>query len=99
MYYVKTCVVCERTFPTKSKRKGVCSDACHAIFIKRKRREHETLCWDCQNATKCSWKDGIPVKGWNAEPRMVNDKEGIIRTYRVIDCPKFLEDEIRSVSI
>jgi hypothetical protein len=41
----------------------------------------------------------IPVKGWKAKPHIVNDEEGKIRTYRVIECPNFLEDEIRGVYI
>lgn len=100
MYKARECIVCHEFSLTRSKKKEyVCSDSCRSILSKRKRRKHETLCWDCQNATKCSWKDNIPVKGWKAKPHIVNDEEGKIRTYRVIECPNFLEDEIRGVYI
>lgn len=100
MCQVRECIVCHKFSFTRTKRKDfVCSDLCQKLLSMRKQRCHETLCWDCQNVTKCSWKDRIPVKGWKAEPHIVNDEEGIIRTYRVIKCPNFLEDEIRGVYI
>lgn len=50
-----------------------------------------TLCWNCQNFTKCSWSRGIPVKNWVAIPSRKN-------SYKVIDCPQFLEDKIWGVT-
>ena len=62
------------------------------------RLSNETLCWDCQNATRCSWADGIPVKGWEATPTIVYDRDGDFNSYIVTKCPLFKEDTKRSVT-
>lgn len=96
----RKCMVCGKFHPTKSKSENyVCSRGCRAVLALEKQRENETLCWSCQNVTKCCWKDKIPVKGWDAIPHTVDDEEGEIRTYRVIKCPNYLEDEIRGEHI
>ena len=60
----------------------------------------ETICWDCKNYAKCSWKDGIPVKGWKATPTEIANKyeNGTIKTissFRVEQCPQFEQDKIQ----
>lgn len=59
----------------------------------------ETLCWRCQNCTRCSWADGIPVKGWEATPTIVRDCEGDFSSYIVTKCPLFKEDTKKEVTI
>lgn len=56
----------------------------------------ETLCWRCQNFSKCSWSRGKPVKDWDAEPTVVQDySSGVleeIHSYCVNSCPQFVSD-------
>ena len=56
----------------------------------------ETLCWRCQNFSKCSWSRGVPVKDWDAEPTVVQDySSGVleeIHSYCVNSCPQFKSD-------
>ena len=61
-------------------------------------KEKETICLDCQNATRCSWADGIPVKGWTATPTTVRDYDGDFCSYYVTKCPLFKRDIKRQVS-
>lgn len=58
--------------------------------------KNETLCWRCQRATShCSWsRYYIPVEGWVAEPTTIRNPKGSIRSYCVISCPEFKEDEV-----
>lgn len=58
----------------------------------------ETLCWSCKNCTRCSWADGIPVKGWTATPTVVHDHDGDYNSYLVTKCPYFKEDTKRGVT-
>lgn len=58
----------------------------------------ETLCWTCRNCTRCSWADGIPVKGWTAKPTIVHDHDGDFNSYLVEECPQFKEDAKRQVT-
>lgn len=59
----------------------------------------ETLCWTCQNACgKCSWSRKFKkVKGWIAEKTIIkgepNSLISEIPSYRVIKCPKYLQDK------
>lgn len=62
-------------------------------------KQQETLCWDCQNCTRCSWADGIPVKGWTATPTVVRDYDGDYKSYIVTECPIFKKDDKREVFI
>ena len=59
----------------------------------------ETICWDCQNCTRCSWADGIPVKGWTATPTVIHDYEGYIDSFLVEKCPLFKQDDKKKVTI
>lgn len=56
----------------------------------------ETLCWRCQNFSKCSWSRGVPVENWDAEPTVVQDwSDGVleeIHSYCVNSCPQFKSD-------
>ena len=55
-----------------------------------------TLCWYCKNAIgKCSWsQEGIPVKGWGAEPTIIKCDNGtIISSYCVKSCPLFIQEQ------
>lgn len=60
----------------------------------------ETICWACKNYAKCSWKDGIPVKGWKATPTIIANREVggetvEIPSFRVEQCPQFKQDRYR----
>lgn len=61
-------------------------------------KEKETLCFSCQNCTRCSWADGIPVKGWEATPTIVHDCDGDFGSYNVTKCPIYKEDEKKEVT-
>lgn len=58
-----------------------------------------TICWDCKRATSsksgCIWvSDFKPVKGWEAERVILAKRsphEKLVKTYRVIKCPLFIE--------
>ena len=56
----------------------------------------ETLCWRCQNFSKCSWSRGKPVKGWDATPvvikETINGERKNINSYCVESCPQFVCD-------
>lgn len=59
----------------------------------------ETLCWTCQNYSKCSWSKGIPVEGWKAKRvvrRYLYEKDV---SYLVYKCPQYLEDEEKEISL
>ena len=60
--------------------------------MKEDQAREETLCWFCRNCTRCSWADGIPVKGWTATPTVVRDFNGDFNSYLVEKCPLFKED-------
>ena len=61
--------------------------------------KEETLCFSCQNCTRCSWADGIPVKGWTATPTVVCDCDGNFNSFLVEKCPLFKEDTKREVTV
>ena len=60
--------------------------------------DEETLCWGCQNCTRCSWADGIPVKGWEATPTILRDCDGDFSSYLVTKCPLYKEDTKKYVT-
>ena len=66
-------------------------------------REKETICWDCQNYSRCSWARGIPVKGWKATPTKIkNVTDGRLRvvdSFLVEACPHFKADKKRRVLV
>lgn len=49
----------------------------------------QTICWGCQNYSKCSWAIGIPVKGWDATPTQKSD----YKSYCVHSCPQYLAEK------
>ena len=55
--------------------------------------DKETLCWKCANYSRCSWCDGIPVKGWKATPTVVHDSDKDYNSFLVEDCPLFEADK------
>jgi hypothetical protein len=61
----------------------------------------DTLCWDCQNYSRCSWAVGIPVKGWKATPTKIVDEYGdnikTVDSFLVEACPHFKHDKKRRV--
>lgn len=58
----------------------------------------ETLCWRCQNFSKCSWSRGVPVKDWDATPTIIKNwsGDGYVKTksYIVNACPQFVCDVV-----
>ena len=65
--------------------------------------EKVTICWDCQNFSRCSWSRGKPVKGWKAIPtRIENIIDGYLHitdSFLVEDCPQFKADKKRRVYV
>ena len=62
----------------------------------------QSLCWSCQNAVPsadgrrgCEWSIfKRPVEGWTAqESWQTGIHGGRLRSYKVISCPKYKEDE------
>ena len=62
---------------------------------------HQTLCWDCANATGgCSWADHgdhTPVNGWTAKETTLkchspSSNNETTSSFIVIDCPEFIRD-------
>ncbi len=64
--------------------------------------EKETLCWSCQNFSKCSWSRGVPVENWDATPTIIKDNSNNvikeIHSYCVHSCPQFEADLLQRVS-
>ena len=89
---VKFCNVCGKVFFTRSMSKAECSDDCKRKAIELRREESGQLCWRCKNACGgCSWsRNKTPIKNWDAEPHIVKDKEGDIRSYKIRKCPEFI---------
>lgn len=97
------CGTCGR--PAKQKEDGTFYTVCEVCYKrsteaqKRKAkgkaghdaREHQTLCWSCQNAVPadgkgCSWSRCFkPVEGWTAKPNG--------RSYYVKKCPLYIKDK------
>lgn len=66
--------------------------------------EKETICWGCQNFSKCSWSKGVPVENWDATPTMVLNYDGkenlhIVESYCVNSCPQFKADAKQRTSV
>lgn len=70
---------------------------------KRGKQEKETLCWDCQNYSLCSWgRYGKPVKGWTATPTEFLDNfaggdSRVVHSFLVEACPHFKHDKKRRI--
>ena len=61
----------------------------------------QTKCWNCKNATKCSWATGEPVPNWNAVPTKIkeatiNGVPILVDSYLVLDCPEFKRIDFES---
>ena len=66
--------------------------------------EKETICWGCQNFSKCSWSRGIPVENWEAIPTKFKDTYSHSdtieqRSYCVLKCPQFKADKLQPTTI
>lgn len=65
--------------------------------------KQRTLCWSCQNFSKCSWSKGIPVDGWKATKTIIYNAYGNvyapIESYCVHECPQYVEDEILEIGL
>ena len=65
--------------------------------------EKETICWNCKNYSRCSWANGIPVKGWKATPTKIENIIGgylyITDSFLVEACPQFKADDKRIASM
>lgn len=65
----------------------------------------ETICWNCQNYSKCSWSIGIPVENWDATPTEYIDIQGkdhkphIVKGFCVNSCPQFKADPIQKCKV
>ena len=61
----------------------------------------DTLCWGCQNFSKCSWSRGVPIEGWDATPTIINEihNGNVVNTpsFCVHSCPQFVADKIREL--
>ena len=90
---VKMCETCGKVFFCRSENRMYCSKECRDKAIKRKREEYGQLCWRCKKACGgCSWSGNkTPIKNWDAEPHIVKDEEGDIRSYKIKKCPEFIK--------
>lgn len=53
--------------------------------------KNETLCWQCENFSNCSWSRGVPVEDWDAEPTIIKQIDGhITHSFCVKSCPQFI---------
>lgn len=92
----KACIVCGKTFFSKSERRKCCSKECAMTFSSKRgtmQDEKIQLCCYCRYATGgCSWSDKFePVRGWDAEPTIIKDSEiGDIPSYEIKHCPQFM---------
>ena len=89
----KFCGVCGEVFFTRSESRTCCSDKCKRKVVEMRREEYGQLCWRCKNACGgCSWsRNKTPIKGWDAEPDIVKDKEGYFHSYKIKNCPEFIK--------
>lgn len=58
-----------------------------------------TRCWFCRRpgTRSCPWDDSkgiVPVPGWKAiETKLLIQGKGHVKSYHIIDCPMFVEDQ------
>ena len=66
-------------------------------------KKSETICWRCQNFSKCSWSKGKPVDGWKATKTIIKNNLGYtideVQSYCVHECPQFVEDELLEIRL
>ena len=94
--YTKECEFCKKTFATDSNKKKYCCKECAKKMARRRQIEDDQPCWTCSKACGgCDWsKKFKPIKGWDAEPMIVKDKEGYIRSYRIKKCPEYIKGNV-----
>lgn len=63
------------------------------------KKQNETICWDCQNCTKCTWSRGVPVCGWEATPTKIAFGDKVIDSYCVLKCPFFKKTNTNRVTL
>lgn len=62
---------------------------CERRHKAKERRNRQTICWECSRLD-CPWmQDSIPVKGWIAEPSVIKNKNGDIKSFCVMQCPMY----------
>lgn len=81
----KRCVSCGVDVPEDSLRCPTCERKHKA----KAKHVKQTICWECSKLD-CPWmQDAIPVKNWIAEPSVIKDNNGDIKSYCVIHCPLY----------
>lgn len=69
----------------------------------RETMEKATICWGCQNFSKCSWSRGVPVENWEATPTEIINRNGkfveIETSYCVHSCPQFKADTKQGATV
>ena len=96
----RKCKHCKEFFFTNRRRQKFCCKECRIDYeeVRSKFRTDSGKgqpCWICQNSCGgCSWsKELKPVEGWRARSVTVKNKEGdSYRTYRILSCPKFIQE-------
>ena len=91
--YKHICEQCGKMFFAKSQKRKFCSKACKLDALHKKKDEDDQLCYLCKRATGgCFWSDYfLPVKGWDAEPTIINDSEiGEIPSFKIKQCPQYI---------
>lgn len=88
----KICKYCGKQFLIKSGDRDYCSKVCKFLGVAEEKTKSGQPCWSCQNACgNCSWSKNLkPVEGWDAEPVIIKDSEGDIRSYKIKKCPKYI---------
>lgn len=89
---INECKHCGKNFPTIYTSQKYCSKKCRNVARKINNESKGQLCWKCKNATgECSWsKCFTPVKGWDAEPTIIQDSEiGEIPSFKIKHCPQY----------
>lgn len=92
--------------PMKPTTCGYYRAVCEVCKAEIKRKQDGTLCWKCKNAVPdknghgCNWsRKRQPVEGWVAKEtklKMYKNEQGeevYTKSYHVILCPEFEEDE------
>lgn len=108
--YSKVCRVCEKNFKSQTAYRTTCSEECRRILKKESIRNTyanksrgRQLCESCQRATGlvidkivCPWAKCLhPVKGWDAKPIVIQNKDDLYESYDIKSCPIYLQDEPR----
>ncbi len=82
---IHRCIYCGIEIPNDMR---ACTK-CERKHKKKDKRTKNTLCWKCLRYN-CPWiQNATPIKGWTAEPTVVKNKNGSMRSYHVIACPLY----------